>query len=198
MLSARGQVKVLDFGLARSASPIETAESTALSVITETGMIAGTVPYMSPEQVRGEPLDARTDIFSFGTLLYHLVTSKGPFEAPSTAETISAVLTREPLPLRRDGRPVHLELQRIVNNCLEKNRDRRYQSITDLDIDLENFRRQAETSGGSSHSLPLFDNQLRRDEQNDFRDRPGICLAGAGYALKHGRKQRSRSGQLAV
>ena len=148
MITARGQAKVMDFGLAKEVPETTSLKSDAetLGLLTTPGMIVGTVPYMSPEQVRGEGVDARSDIFSFGTLLYEMLTGCRPFAAENPASTISAVLTREPPPLARYRTGVPTELERIVRKCLEKNRDRRYQTMRDLVIDLENVRREYRTS----------------------------------------------------
>jgi serine/threonine protein kinase/Flp pilus assembly protein TadD len=152
MLTARGQVKVLDFGLAKVVQQRSFADSGAEteSLLTERGMIMGTVPYMSPEQVRGETLDARSDIFSFGAVLYEMVSGRQLFAAESLAGTISAILTTEPPPLKRYV-DVPEQLQRIVQKCLEKNRERRYQTMRDLVIDLENSHRECQ-AGQSSKS----------------------------------------------
>src|SRR6202047_409829 len=103
MLTTRNQVKVLDFGLAKMLRDPGILESDAQtgSMLSIPGIVMGTVPYMSPEQVRGEELDARSDIFSFGTLLYEMLSGRRPFEAKSTAEVISAILTVEPPPISR-------------------------------------------------------------------------------------------------
>jgi len=101
MLTARSQVKVLDFGLAKVAKVLSDSsilETDTASILSIPGMVIGTVPYMSPEQVRGEALDCRSDIFSFGTVLYELLSGRRPFEARSPAEVISAILTAEPPP----------------------------------------------------------------------------------------------------
>jgi serine/threonine protein kinase/lipoprotein NlpI len=146
MITARGQAKVMDFGLAkevRETTPLE-SDAETLGLLTAPGMIVGTVPYMSPEQVRGEGADARSDIFSFGTLLYEMLSGRRPFTAENSASTISAILTREPQPLARYAADVPMELERIVRKCLEKNRERRYQTMRDLVIDLENVRRDLE------------------------------------------------------
>ncbi|HUL75226.1 MAG TPA: protein kinase [Vicinamibacterales bacterium] len=138
MLTPAGQVKVLDFGLAKLMAPVESGAETA-TLLTDTSVVAGTVPYMSPEQVRGEPLDPRTDVFSFGTMLYESLSRVHPFNAATAADTMSAILTREPPALVDPATPS--ELQRILRKCLDKNRDRRYQSMRDLVIDLENVGR---------------------------------------------------------
>lgn len=143
MITARGQVKVLDFGLAKLVRNGLFAESKAETdtLITEPGAITGTLPYMSPEQVRGETLDARTDIFSFGVVLYEILSGHQPFQAESAAETVSAILSLRPPPLIRYG-DFPAELQRITFKCLEKDRERRYQSARDLLLDLGDLKLQ--------------------------------------------------------
>jgi predicted ATPase len=139
MLSARGPVKVLDFGLAKGTL---FADDASANMMTGTGMVIGTVPYMSPEQLRGEELDARSDIFSFGSVLHEMIAGSHPFSATSLAETISAILHAPAPPLTHDSSVALAELQRIVGKCLEKDRDWRYQTTRDLVIDLENVCRQ--------------------------------------------------------
>jgi serine/threonine protein kinase len=162
MLSPRGHVRVLDFGLAQGTSVTGGKAATA-SLMTATGLIAGTVPYMSPEQLRGEELDGRSDIFSFGSVLHEMISGEHPFSAANTADTISAILTEEPPPLRDDTAVGSAELQRIVGKCLEKDRERRYQTTRDLVIDLENVMRhippkqtlRARVSTAAPHGAPI-------------------------------------------
>jgi serine/threonine-protein kinase len=154
MLTARGQVKVLDFGLAKVARErvVASEEADTSSLMSTPGAIVGTVQYMSPEQARGEPLDVRSDIFSFGTTLYEMLSGQRPFEAKSMAEIIAAILTREAPPLEPAIAPE--ELGRIVRRCLEKDRQQRYQTARDVIIDLENVRRkiEGEQAGASSET----------------------------------------------
>ena len=137
MIARSGQVKVLDFGLAKALAPVESDANTA-SLLTEAGTVTGTVPYMSPEQARGELIDERSDVFSFGTLLYEAVSGKHPFRRASAAETTSLILMREAPPLETT---LPSELRRIIQKCLEKDRERRYQTARDLRIDLEAITR---------------------------------------------------------
>jgi len=136
-----GRVKVLDFGLAKLVRPEETHETVATlaSPATLPGMVLGTVGYMSPEQVRGESSDARSDIFSFGAVLYEMLTGKRAFKRETSAETMTAVLREEPPELNDTGWQGPLGLQRILNRCLEKSVDRRFQSASDLAFAIESL-----------------------------------------------------------
>src|SRR5438132_1909208 len=146
MLTARRQVKVMDFGLAKAVKDRSALESEAAtqSLLSEPGAIVGTVPYMSPEQVRGESLDVRSDLFSFGSVLYETISGHQPFGAENAAATLSAILTREPPLLARYSREIPQELERIVTKALRKNREERYQTAKDLLIDLKSLRHHLE------------------------------------------------------
>ena len=142
MITARGQIKILDFGLAKMVTAgVIDSEAETQSFLTQAGMIVGTVPYMSPEQVKGEALDARSDIFSFGAVLYELISGHCPFAARTTAEIISAILTTEPQPLASHPIAVPPTLDQVVRKCLHKDLERRYQSMREVAADLENVRR---------------------------------------------------------
>jgi eukaryotic-like serine/threonine-protein kinase len=136
-----GRVKILDFGLAKLVSLEGTQETlaTLASPATLPGMVMGTVGYMSPEQVRGGASDARSDIFSFGAVLYEMLTGKRAFKRDTAAETMTAVLREEPPELIDTGWQGPLGLQRILNRCLEKNVERRFQSASDLGFAIESL-----------------------------------------------------------
>jgi serine/threonine protein kinase len=136
---------VLDFGLAKLA-PVGSGggESTQLGVNTETGLVVGTVAYMSPEQARGQPVDARTDIWSLGVMLYEMVAGRGPFAAPSGSDVLAAILQNEPLPLIRFEPDAPTELQRISTKTLRKDRSQRYQTVQDLLLDLQALREDSQ------------------------------------------------------
>jgi Tol biopolymer transport system component len=136
-----GQIKVLDFGLAKLVTPEENHDATVTlaSPATLPGMVMGTVGYMSPEQVRGEPCDSRSDIFSFGAVLYEMLTGKRAFRRNTSAETMTAILREEPPALNETGWQGPLELQRILARCLEKNVARRFQSASDLAFAMESL-----------------------------------------------------------
>jgi len=158
LIADGGYVKVIDFGLAKLADPLarsglaDAATVADDQVRTADGVVMGTIGYMSPEQVRGETLDVRSDIFSFGAVLYEMVTGKAPFRRKSAAETIGAILGETPPPPRVDGLADGTDLQRIVRMCLAKEADSRYQGMRDLVVDLRDLRTSLATSGSMSHT----------------------------------------------
>jgi Tol biopolymer transport system component len=137
-LLASGQVKVLDFGLARMA-PVapEGPDVPTISLSTEPGRVMGTVGYMAPEQVRGKTVDARADIFSFGAVLYEMLTGKRAFRGESSVETLNAILREDPPSLFESTQNVSPALERIVRRCLEKRPEERFRTAHDLGIALD-------------------------------------------------------------
>jgi serine/threonine protein kinase/Tol biopolymer transport system component len=135
------RIKVLDFGLAKLVRPEEEhgATVTQTNPVTWPGAVMGTVGYMSPEQVCAEPIDPRSDIFSFGAVLYEMLSGKRAFQRATSAETMTAILREEPPALNDPGWQGPLELQRIVGRCLEKNVARRFQSASDLAFAIESL-----------------------------------------------------------
>jgi len=152
-----GRVKVLDFGLAKLVRPEESHDTVATlaSPATLPGMVLGTVGYMSPEQVRGESSDARSDIFSFGAVLYEMLTGKRAFKRETSAETMTAVLREEPPELNETGWQGPLGLQRILTRCLEKGVERRFQSASDLAFAIESL-------GGTSSTRSVAQSKGKR------------------------------------
>jgi tetratricopeptide (TPR) repeat protein len=151
------------------------------------GMVMGTVPYMSPEQVRGEELDCRSDIFSFGTVLYELLSGRRPFEAKSSAEVISAILTTEPPPISRSslGHSGSGEEQ-LIRKCLEKDAALRYQTIGDLIPDLQQIRREYETGQVTPRSgtTTVKPKAITDDKGGRFRvSRLGLVLTSLALVL---------------
>jgi Tol biopolymer transport system component len=139
-LTRDGRVKILDFGLAKlrpeGAEKGETDMRT-VSGGTEPGVVLGTMGYMAPEQVRGKPADKRSDLFAFGTILYEMLSGQRAFRGDTAADTITAILTKEPPDLSGTNRDIHPGLDRIVRHCLEKNPEERFESARDVAFDLE-------------------------------------------------------------
>ena len=137
-LTADGQAKILDFGLAKLTRPDDGDGQTLTRLVeSEAGTVIGTVGYMAPEQVRGKPTDARSDLFSFGAILYEMLSGKRAFSGESSADVMSAILHQEPPELTETNRSVSPALDRIVRHCLEKNPTERFQSARDIAFDLE-------------------------------------------------------------
>ncbi len=136
-----GRVKILDFGLAKLALPVTPDDRTLATegVKTQAGLVMGTLGYMSPEQVRGGTVDHRSDLFSFGAILYEMVSGQRAFRGSTSADTISAILKEDPPELSATGREVSPALERVVRHCLEKNPEERFQSARDLAFDLQNL-----------------------------------------------------------
>src|SRR5215813_9916764 len=141
-LTKDGRVKILDFGLAKLKVEKEGGTQTDLRTVsgaTEPGVVLGTMGYMSPEQVRGKPADRRSDIFAFGTILYEMLSGQRAFRGDTAADTITAILTKEPPDLSTTNKEIHPGLDRIVRHCLEKNPEERFDSARDVAFDLESL-----------------------------------------------------------
>jgi serine/threonine protein kinase len=172
-ITNRGQVKILDFGLAKlrsekKAAAAAVSERTRTAVQTDPGHTMGTPAYMSPEQARGEQLDGRTDLFSLGIVLYQMATGKLPFDGTSTAAIMASILRDSPEPPIRTNQELPAELERIINKALEKDRDLRCQSASELRSDLKRLKRDLDSgrvlaraeiheppAGNSSHPTTL-------------------------------------------
>jgi serine/threonine protein kinase/Tfp pilus assembly protein PilF len=152
-INPRGQLKVLDFGLAkieirRGPGGVSEAPTTVRAdELTKAGTTIGTIAYMSPEQARALPTDARTDLFSLGAVLYQMATGTVPFEGESSAIIFDAILNRDPVPVQQINPALPAELGRILNKALEKDRNFRYQSATELKTDLMRLKRDIDSGG---------------------------------------------------
>jgi eukaryotic-like serine/threonine-protein kinase len=142
MVRADGYVKVLDFGLVKLTSPDSSPDATARTELVDTkeGLVMGSVSYMAPEQARGGDIDARVDLFAFGVVLYEMLAGEPPFKGGSVADVLGALLFKEPEPLVRVAQ-IPVQLDRIVNTALRKNRDQRYQTVAHLLADLRTVSR---------------------------------------------------------
>jgi serine/threonine protein kinase len=164
MLRRDGIVKVLDFGLAKlaEASPLEQGSETQTlaKANTDPGTVVGTASYMSPEQARGQEVDSRSDIFSFGVILYEMIAHRPPFAGVNAIDVMGAILNREPAPLNTQAAEIPAELRRIVTKMLRKERDERYQSSKELLLDLKSLKqeRDLETKlkGRQEPSIPAL------------------------------------------
>ena len=156
-----GRVKILDFGLAKL-TQAESGSHTSLATATqgtEAGVVLGTAGYMSPEQVRGKPLDPRSDIFSFGAILYEMLAGKRAFHGDTPADTMSSILKEDPPELNQTNGTVSPALERIVQHCLEKNPEARFHSASDIAFDLEHL---SGISGSATKVAPVEDVRPRR------------------------------------
>lgn len=170
MVDEQEEPKILDFGLAKPLTPLQTPEQavsgeTVKANLTRVGTVIGTVAYMSPEQARGEAVDTRSDIFSFGVLLYRLFTGQMPFTGQSQVSILAKILeTRQPSP--KEYRPdIDPEIERIIDKCLQKDANDRYQDTRDLVIDLRNLRRQYDSGISSTVSGIRNQEQFKKEVQ---------------------------------
>jgi hypothetical protein len=181
-----GRVKILDFGLAKL-TQVEPGSNPSMATVThgatEAGVVMGTAGYMSPEQVRGMALDPRSDIFSFGAILYEMLSGKRAFHGDTPADTMSSILKEEPAELSETNRNVSPALERIVHHCLEKNPESRFHSASDIAFDLEHLSglsgSSARVAAGSGANLAM--GQSRR--KMAIAIAAGLAFAAAVYGL---------------
>jgi eukaryotic-like serine/threonine-protein kinase len=159
-LTPSGQVKILDFGLAKLAKGGELGTSTDSSLeesLTQVGVIPGTAVYMSPEQARSEDLDVRTDIFSFGVVLYEMATGKKPFTGTNVVTTLHAVISQKPAPPQSVNPAIPKELETIIGKAMEKDRAKRYQNAAEMKVDLQKLKKETESGlTRSRQKVPLL------------------------------------------
>jgi serine/threonine protein kinase len=168
MLRADGLVKILDFGLAKltESAISELAEpdaSTQILVRTTPGIVMGTVTHMSPEQVRGKPVDARTDIFSFGVVLYEMLVGQLPFAGETTSDVIASILKFEPSPPSSFDKNIPTELDRIVGKALKKDRDERYHTAADLVLDLRQCKKRLQFDADVEREFGITPSSLKHE-----------------------------------
>ncbi len=196
------RVKILDFGIAKLSTPQSTnpdiSEDATRKVLTNPGMVMGTVGYMSPEQVRGQTADHRSDIFSFGAILHEMITGRRAFKRETMAETMTAILKEEPQELSASNPNINPSLERIVNRCLEKKPERRFQSTADLGFALESLAAPTSSAGGGLTTAAAV--AVAETKRSVWRERlPWIAaalfllsfLAALPFAIKYFRQPNS-------
>jgi len=198
---ADGLLKVLDFGLAklteRKIEPVDSEDATRTLVMTAPGMVMGTAGYMSPEQARGKEVDARTDIFSFGVVLYEMLSGKKPFEGENAMDVISSILKNEPIPLSRLKPDAPHDLERIINKSLRKDREERYQTAKDLLIDLKDVRQELEFQNKLERTAPPNREEAKTQAfSTTTKDAAPDTTSSAEYVVNEIRQH--KSGFLAV
>lgn len=184
MVTRSGQVKLLDFGLAKQNTLPSAGDRTATLALSQPGTVMGTVGYMSPEQVRGEAVDARSDIFSFGTVLYEMLSGRRAFQSATAVETMTAILNNDPPEFDPNAAAVPPALATTIRRCLEKRPEQRFQSAADLAFALRSMSTITTPSGAVSAAKTAPQRSPRRTLLWLGGAAAALALVGAGYLLK--------------
>ena len=181
-----GRVKILDFGLAKLTQPDGAQSQTEIPtrrVDTDPGVVMGTVGYMSPEQIRGKPVDHRSDIFSFGAILYEMLSGRRAFQGESAADTMSAILKEDPPDLSETNHNISPALERLVNHCLEKNPEARFHSARDLAFAIEALSGSFPTSAETMTAAAIAPRRMPRREVIGWSLAALLLLAGLAATI---------------
>ncbi len=182
MITEEGMVKILDFGLAKLTEETGTSESDETRTqraVTDDGTVVGSAPYMSPEQAEGRKVDARSDIFSFGAVLYEMLSSQRAFSAGTRMATMAAILSQEPKPIAEVAPGLPKELERIVSRCLRKDLARRSQSIAEIGLALEELKEESES--GAAAAVPASGSKKSRLRWLAIAGGAALLAAGAYF-----------------
>lgn len=183
MVTADGRVKILDFGLAKLHEPSLSSDAAATAHQTDAGTVLGTVAYMSPEQVRGQAVDPRSDIFSLGVVLYEMLAGARPFGGATSQDTMAAILNAEPADLPVAERAIPPALERVVRRCLEKQPEQRFQSASDLAFALEALSSLSSSSSASGSAMAAAAPQKRMWDRAGWVVAALASVAAIGFAV---------------